>query len=115
MCVSARSADQFFGKGKKKGKFIKKIDTKLVLVLQKRPFLKDVQTNMPRFKMIYRKFISIVILNIIFLLLFNENLYNYINSNSEIYPKIGKLNDDIYIVSGFWDTRQIVGENSPGI
>ena len=48
-------------------------------------------------------------------MLFNQNLYNYINSDSEIYPKIRKLNDDIYIISGFWDTRKIIGENGPGI
>ena len=48
-------------------------------------------------------------------MLFNQNLYNYINNDSEIYPKIRKLNDDIYIISGFWDTRKIIGENGPGI
>ena len=32
---------------------------------------------------------------------------DYINSDSVIKPKLAKLNEDIFVVSGFWDTRKV--------
>ena len=35
------------------------------------------------------------------------SLEDYINSDSEIKPKLTKLNEDMFVVSGFWDTRMV--------
>ena len=110
---------------------------------------------MTKIKLIQNKLkFSLIIINIVFLISFHQNLYNYkiikredyqensnenletlhldrtqfyhlpglypktrflenyplssedyINSDSEIKPKLIKLNEDIFVVSGFWDTR----------
>ena len=74
---------------------------------------------MIRVKLIHRKLLLAVIFNFLFLLLFNQNVIYYLKTLGDIQmnDRIVKMSEDIYVVSGFWDTREVndFSINGPGM